>query len=304
MPRSKTLRLLVACVISLTAFVALTTLTASGQQQVTPKRVSISALLKKDLVVHYAGSVRTNVPLPSLSPVVERVVAGLDPAVLRKVTVGSPPDTASESDLPGVRNVLPENALWLYVDVVEPDQGPGMVDGYWQAEMLAGAIRDAAAAEGLPPVIGMTIRAVLRNGSEAPTGSGGERIDHARTPTSILGWTPQTLKTEIQARSRLPGVTLGNISLVQPLGLGAKIDVTVNERSGKAVGQAIRSLIGDSRGQLEGILFRIYDRSGRLISASASATRTSSGVSWLDPSVHAPCTGGVMCEKDLTPTHS
>lgn len=246
----------------------------------TSSRASVEDLIKAERFVQRNVSTPIDAS-PAFRSVVQRVLAGMSPTLVRAVEVVPPPEAASDSDMPGERTKLPTNAQWLRIHVVEPDQRIGAIRGDWEANLLAGAVRDLAASEGLPPIIGRTILAVLPDGSPTPY-TYGVRMNSATTHSSIQSWTPKTLTADIKATAWRSGLSLASVTVQQPLGLAVVIKAVATDPSGflSKRGKAVSALLGGSSKRFEGALVEVRDSSGTLLGSSAFATRAQTGVSW------------------------
>ena len=141
-------------------------------------------------------------PSAALRAVASKVTSGMDPAFATKVRIAAPPAGA----VPANDRARFAGALWVYVDALETDPDLGAVQGQWEANLVGGAIRDLAAARGLPRIIGVSVQPVRPDGAATVIGAGGHLIDRS-TPKAIMGWTAPGLTSTIEAnaaRSRPP----------------------------------------------------------------------------------------------------
>lgn len=92
---------------------------------------------------------------------IQDVVEGLGVGLVRGVELGAPPDPAFApvDDLPG--------DLWLYVDVGVTDRGAtgDQVRQRWEAALVAGDVRTAAAESGFPVPFGYSVVPIVAGGS-------------------------------------------------------------------------------------------------------------------------------------------
>src|SRR5262245_59331758 len=90
-------------------------------------------------------------PSPVWRALVERVLQGLRPTMLEQLRVGAPPSGQGRQSATGTRPV------WLYVGLRPRRDGDSALRGEWEANLVAGALRDLAASRGQAPLTGVTV---------------------------------------------------------------------------------------------------------------------------------------------------
>jgi len=213
-------------------------------------------------------------PSPAWRAMVERVVRGLEPTRLAKVRVGAAP--LRERSAKGV---------WLYVDLLPRLAGDSPLRGEWEADLVAGALRDLAAARGQRALAGVTVW----RAPAASSGSCCSRVERRLTgyaPATALG-PPAVAPDEDTLRKRLDqvGVTLDSLTVRRPLGIALEARVTARPGATPLDVLRARSLIDSPR--YDGLLFEARDSAGALIFSAATSTRVSASSS--SPFCYLPC---------------
>jgi hypothetical protein len=214
-----------------------------------------------------------SVPSSGWRALVEQVVRGLRPTTLAKVRVGAPPSGQ------GTRSV------WLYVDLLPRKSGDNPLRGEWEADLVAGALRDLAVARAQPPVAGLTVWR-----APAPSGSCCSRVERRLdgfAPGTALDRPPAAAPDRNQLGRRLDqlGVTLDSLTVRRPLGLALEARVTARPGTTPVDVLRARSLIDSPK--YDGLLFEARDIDGVLVFTAATSTRVSASSS--SPFCYLPC---------------
>jgi hypothetical protein len=200
---------------------------------------------------------------------IKAVLRGFPPDFV-EVKLGIPPSGFEQNDSLGE-----VGTRWVYATIRARDAGPGMPFARWEAELVAGALREAPHALGLPGVLGSTTVVVRPDGSSV------------RSSAVIAVPVGQTVITENQAAARInnhrardPRLANTTVGFVHPLQAAAVLTTTLPElhafRPGESVAAALLGPVND----YEGAFVTVRDPTGRPIRAVGFANTTGAGFSW------------------------
>jgi hypothetical protein len=235
-----------------------------------------------DVPYQFAATVGHVTPAPpgaSLSALVQSVVSRYGGRLLVSAKVTDPPT----SDHPA--------GPWLSVVAHVPDgyatqsQGwqPAFLEAGWQADLVAGAISDAAAEHGLGKVAGATISGLLSDGSTVPSIGGG--IGAVTTGQSFSADSDEQISAalkEVLTAADLVPLSVNVLHADQPA--PAVIAQTADPAKAAANAEStINSLFGGHPPKYEGYYLEVRDTTGAPVFVVSYAYRAGSGRRWVDP---------------------
>lgn len=181
---------------------------------------------------------------------------------------------------------------WITLDVRAEDE-EGAVFGAWEASLVAAALRDLSASNGLPRLFGKTIRVRLPE----------KTLDFGSTiMTSPLAETTATnaapLESRLRARANDADVTLEAVAAVQPLGSAVAIVVMSSDarafvaQRGLELNRLLNDVYTGGVAMSDGAYVEVRDPRGELVTVSAYASRLREGMGWIAPTFRGLDTSG------------
>jgi hypothetical protein len=258
----------------LAALIAAAALTASAKgNKVVPMEARLPDQLQQRLAaVERVRRARLGArPADDQQLLVEAILRGLPPDFV-DVKVGSPPEGFQQA--PQIGEV---GTRWVYVTVRARDGGAGMPFARWEAELVAGALREASHAVGLPDVLGSTTT-VLRPDGISERSSGviavpfGERVaTEAQAGTRIRN-----------SRDRDPRLRKTTLTFVHALHASPVVITTLPAMGSFQPGESVAAALLGPVTDYEGAFVMVRDPNGRTIRAVGYASTTGVGFSWSD----------------------
>jgi hypothetical protein len=196
-------------------------------------------------------------------------------SLVTAVQLGDPPDSQFVP-LPGY-----PGDRWLYIDVQLADAQGCRVEQDWQAARLAGAVRNAAAAAGLPIPFGYTITGVLPNGSRLAAISIAIGAPIGTEPVVVSDQAAEA--GQIRQAVAAAGLQLRSLAFVGADGAA----IVQTQASGAADGvvqdwmSALQQIVGPRPDSAW--LFEIDNADGSPIKALANSPSTAGTNGWVEP---------------------
>src|SRR5262245_29614527 len=163
-------------------------------------------------------------PSPVWQALVERVLRGLRPTMLEQLRVGAPPSGQGRQSATGTPTVT--RPVWLYVSLRPRRDGDSPLRGEWEANLVAGALRDLAASRGQAPLTGVTVW----RAPGAPSGSccsrEERRLDGYASATSLGRPLVPPARDKLRKQVERLGVELASLTVRRPLGLAVEAQIT------------------------------------------------------------------------------
>lgn len=215
--------------------------------------------------------------------VIDEIVSRFGGANVAAAVVGVPPEIVYSTDDAGSSGrQRTATDHWLYMNVRVPAAGPRENLGLWEANLVAGAARDAILEKRLGTVLGETVNLVLPDGSIADTlnGLGG--------PSTVAGTslTPAEIAAPIRASAESAGLSVRTVRVLTPSGAAPIVTATTRDPAG-FVGSAhdtdfVARLFG-GYGAHDGFFLEVYDAHGAAVYVQDFAARAGTGDLWIRP---------------------
>jgi hypothetical protein len=183
---------------------------------------------------------------------------------------------------------IPSGSVWLELDIPSPATSTGgPVAAYepgWAAELVAGAFRDASAAQGYPSVIGYSLQTP---GDAMPTQA--TRIDGTVGDVTITPQPDPTLEARIMKNAASQGLDVQSITMFHPLGPAALVVASSSDANKFAHSAKLTDIFGQLS-DYDGVLLIVSDSQGPAL-VSGVVGRLEHGVNWLRSDI-SPGHGG------------
>jgi hypothetical protein len=179
----------------------------------------------------------------------------------------------------------PDGSTWLATEVPAPASRSGPLDAYepsWAAGLVAGALRDMSAGQGLSPVAGYS-----EQWPTDPIPRVGHRIDGTLGDANAIVATQDdsALTDRIRSNAAAAGLTIDSLTLYHPMGPAVVVVASTSDAAGFVKGYAAMDIFG-SLNDYDGVLLVVNDDQG-LALVSDWATRIESGDNWVRPDISA-----------------
>jgi hypothetical protein len=236
-------------------------------------------------LVDYAQNGRVHKPSVTGPP--EQVLAALlrrtNRARVVGAALGGPPPgfTGSESpDIPVPPRLA--NGRWVYSTVAVPDEGPRSLRAVWEADLVAGALRDAVRARGGPEIVGSEIALRLPDGRRIPHAAGGmgdvQFQQEFENPSAV------ELEARIRGELGAAGFRVTNVDSVMIEQIAPVVTVSVDDPA-TAV-ERLHEIVNAAFGRplrYEGYYLEAQDAEGGLVLIQTAAFRSGVSHRWTRP---------------------
>jgi hypothetical protein len=191
---------------------------------------------------------------------------------------------------PAVFN-LPDNAVWVDVDVSAPDR-PGSAFSIWQAFLAVSALVDANRTTGGAPIAGKSVRLVFPNGETVNTVEGvNEPLPASSDPAPASA---AALNAAIAAEARQEHLKIQEQGSFDLGGRAAVFATLVTDDPAGFARETSGNMFALQRGVLNapfaaaGSYIEVRDSAGGVVEIGGSASRLQQGVGWSNPAFGRP----------------
>jgi hypothetical protein len=205
---------------------------------------------------------------------------------------GPPPDTWTGTEDPSIP--LPRELVggrWLYTTVAAPALGAAAVRVIWEANLLAGALREELHLAGIAgALIAANVSVRLPDGTLHRNAGGG--MGHVAYGQRFADGDPAAIEADIRRAAAKHGLKIESIEVFRPLQPAPAIVVRVDDPVAFLADSnlIVRDLFGGVA-RYEGQYLQANDRAGAPVFVQAADFRTGVGQQWirpdLDPRRHA-----------------
>ena len=210
--------------------------------------------------------------------------------------VAAPPPHWQPTEDPSVP-VPPElaNGQWAYFTVSAAAAGAPSVRGIWEANLVAGLLRDYIhATDHDGELMSGTIDLRLPNGEVVPNASGA--IGNVAFAQKFSATSEAASTANLRRRVSDAGLTLRSLDILHPHGLAPALVVEVSDPAAFVKNsETILASLFAPVGAFEGFYFEADDANGAPVLAEAAAYRSGASQLWIRPDLdprHATVTGG------------
>jgi hypothetical protein len=238
---------------------------AENRQAMSPKHEAVPASLRARWLA--AGRSVAGTPQQQL---LDAVAAGFPAGDIVSASIGTP--SGSFQPAPTIDEV---GTAWLNVTVKAADQNYGRAYATWEAQLLAGAFREASHTMGLPDLLGVTTTLQYPDGTTSSPWSNAIGQPFGKTVASLADAT-KAINAALSSDPRFaPG---SSVHFIKPLDGAAVIDVKLAHPADFPGGSSVAmALLGDPN-KYEGVFIRVTDPAGKLLRVAGYATFTGVGI--------------------------
>ncbi len=219
----------------------------------------------------------------SPSSLLQAILARLGSSSVVSATIAGPPTGYIPTEDP---SSPPPPAFatgkWAYFTVTTPDDAQGSIRPVWEAQLVAGALRDEMHAHGLVSLYSDQVDVKLPDGSVV-TG------EHGGLGNTVFGQvfsttTPASIAADIAQRVANAGLTLVSVRVLTPEQSAPMVVVRSNDPAGFVKNEytMLRQIFGNPT-TYEGIYLEAQDSAGSPFFIVASSFRTATGQTWYRP---------------------
>jgi hypothetical protein len=154
----------------------------------------------------------------------------------------------------------------------------------WEANLVAGALRDAMHANGLPRLISSQVSVALPNGRIIKDVGGG--VGDVAFDQTFSSAPSQSITSLIQSAATQLGLTVDSIKIVNAVQPAPAVVVTTSDTQQFADNpDAVLTALFGAPGTYEGEYLEVHDASGTVAFIQGSAFRTGVGQRWFNPAI-------------------
>jgi hypothetical protein len=205
------------------------------------------------------------------------------PLILQSSIGAAPPDFTPTEDPTAAAPDAFTKGLWAYFRVATPDDGPGAIKAIWQADLVAGALREELYANGMPSLYNDVITVQLPDGRTEDIGGGVGNVAYGQVFATT---TPDEIEARTLASARSADLDVVRMEVFSAL--QAAPALTVRAQNPEAMIRnplkAMRTAFGTDPATFEGVYFEVRDASDDSpVLIEAGSFRTGVGHEWIRP---------------------